>query len=34
MLQLKNITKDYKVASDYVHALKGIDLDFRKSEFV
>lgn len=34
MLKLKNITKDYKVADSYVHALKGIDLEFRESEFV
>ncbi|MDE6677367.1 MAG: ABC transporter ATP-binding protein, partial [Clostridia bacterium] len=26
--------KDYKVASEYVHALKGVSLDFRASEFV
>ncbi len=34
MLKLTNITKDYKVASSYVHALKGISLEFRKNEFV
>ena len=34
MLKLKDIKKDYKVASEYVHALKGVSLDFRKSEFV
>lgn len=34
MLRLTDITKDYKVASEYVHALKGVSLDFRKSEFV
>lgn len=34
MLTLKNITKDYKVASSSVHALKGVSLEFRKSEFV
>ncbi len=34
MLKLKGIKKDYKVADGYVHALKGIDLDFRKNEFV
>ncbi len=34
MLQLKNITKDYKTAGQPVHALKGIDLRFRKNEFV
>lgn len=34
MLKLTGITKDYKVASEYVHALKGVDLEFRKNEFV
>ena len=34
MLQLKNITKDYPTASETVHALRGIDLAFRKREFV
>ncbi len=34
MLQLKNIKKDYPAGSGTVHALKGIDLEFRKSEFV
>ncbi len=34
MLKLTDIKKDYKVASEYVHALKGVSLDFRKSEFV
>ncbi len=34
MLELVNITKDYEVASGAVHALKGISLKFRKSEFV
>lgn len=34
MLRLKNVTKDYKVASSYVHALKGVSLEFRKNEFV
>ena len=34
MLKLKGIKKDYKVADGYVHALKGIDLSFRKNEFV
>ena len=34
MLKLKGITKDYAVGEDTVHALKGIDLEFRKSEFV
>ena len=34
MLKLKGITKDYDVGEDKVHALKGIDLEFRESEFV
>ncbi len=34
MLQLKNIKKDYPAGNGVVHALKGIDLQFRKSEFV
>ena len=34
MLRLTNITKDYPVAGEYVHALKGVSLSFRKNEFV
>ena len=34
MLRLTQITKDYKTASETVHALRGIDLSFRKNEFV
>ncbi|MBE7086429.1 MAG: ABC transporter ATP-binding protein/permease [Clostridiales bacterium] len=34
MLQLKGIKKDYKTAGLTVHALKGVDLRFRKNEFV
>ncbi len=34
MLKLKNITKDYDTASSKVQALKGININFRKSEFV
>jgi putative ABC transport system permease protein len=34
MLELKEIKKDYPAGSDTVHALKGVDLQFRKSEFV
>ena len=34
MLQLKNIHKDYDVGVNQVHALRGVDLQFRKSEFV
>ena len=34
MLELKNIKKQYSTGDLTVHALKGIDLRFRKSEFV
>ena len=34
MLKLKNITKNYETASTAVPALKGISIEFRKSEFV
>ena len=34
MLELKRIVKDYPAGDGTVHALKGIDLSFRKSEFV
>ncbi|MBP3255037.1 MAG: ABC transporter ATP-binding protein/permease [Clostridia bacterium] len=34
MLELKNITKTYKVADDEVQALKGVSLKFREAEFV
>ncbi len=34
VLQLKDIVKDYSVAGDAVHALKGINISFRKNEFV
>jgi len=34
MLKLKGITKDYSIGDETIHALKGIDLEFRKSEFV
>ncbi len=34
MLELRNIKKDYATAGETVHALRGIDLSFRKSEFV
>jgi putative ABC transport system permease protein len=34
MLQLKNITKIYKMGDMRVEALKEVSLDFRKSEFV
>ncbi len=34
MLRLDNIVKDYDVAGGKVHALKGVSLAFRSSEFV
>lgn len=34
MLELKGIYKDYVAGSGTVHALRGIDLQFRQSEFV
>ena len=34
MLKLSEITKEYKVASGTVHALKGVSLAFRENEFV
>ncbi len=34
MLQLKNITKNYLSGANKVQALKGIDIEFRESEFV
>ena len=34
MLNLVNIKKDYDMADSKVHALKGVSLSFRKSEFV
>jgi len=34
MLELKNIRKNYLAGSNTVHALQGIDLQFRKNEFV
>lgn len=34
MLRLKNIVKDYVTGETTVRALKGVSLDFRKSEFV
>ncbi len=34
MLELKQIVKDYPVANTSVHALKGVDLQFRTAEFV
>ena len=34
MLKLTNIVKDYLVASQPVHALKGVSIEFRPAEFV
>ncbi len=34
MLELCNIVKNYKMADSTVHALKGISINFRNSEFV
>ena len=34
MLELKSIYKDYPAGNGTVHALRGIDLQFRESEFV
>lgn len=34
MLKLENIKKDYETGSSTVQALKGINIEFRKSEFV
>lgn len=33
MLELKNIKKDYPAGGETVEALKGINLQFRKSQF-
>ncbi|MCQ2494751.1 MAG: ABC transporter ATP-binding protein/permease, partial [Lachnospiraceae bacterium] len=34
MLELKQIKKDYPAGDGIVHALKGVDIKFRRSEFV
>ncbi len=34
MLELKKITKEYSTGADAVHALRGVDISFRKNEFV
>ena len=34
MLKLSNIRKDYEAGDTVVHALKGVDLEFRENEFV
>lgn len=33
VIELKNITKDYKQGDLYVHALRGLNLDIRQGEF-
>ena len=34
MLELRNIKKDYPMGATVVHALKGVNIQFRRSEFV
>ena len=34
ILQLRGITRDFKLGSQIVHVLKGIDLDIGKNEYV
>ena len=34
MIELKDIKKDYVIGNEKIHALKGINLKFRISEFV
>lgn len=34
MLKLKNIVKEYRIADNKVNALRGVSIEFRKSEFV
>lgn len=34
MLEIRNITKDYKTGADTVHALRGVSIGFRNSELV
>ena len=34
MLELKNISKEYRTGAEVVKALRGIDLAFRESEVV
>ena len=34
MLKLTNIVKNYDVGANTVHALKGVSIEFRPSEFV
>lgn len=34
MLELKNVSKEYRTGAEVVHALRGVNLAFRESEFV
>ncbi len=34
MLEIKNVTKDYKTGDEVVHALRGVSISFRESELV
>ena len=34
MLKLIDIVKDYNVGDESVHALKGVNIEFRRNEFV
>ena len=34
MIEMKNITKTYEMGTQVVHALRGIDLEIAKGEFV
>lgn len=34
MIQMKNITKTYQMGTQQVHALRGVDLQVNKGEFV
>ena len=34
MLKINNIVKDYDSSSNVVHALRGVSIEFRASEFV
>ena len=34
ILELKNITKDYQMGKICVHALRGVSIEIRKSDFI
>lgn len=34
LIELKNVTRNYKLGKTEVHALRGIDLDIRKSDYL